>query len=97
MKWLSAGISFIIVFVIVFILGAWFLMPHLPPIPLRPISLYQLEYPTVNWAGALLLTCPLAMLAGFILSFARPAKQVAAISTPITYPKVTLGCLASTL
>ena len=54
MKWLSAGISFIIVFVIVFILGGWFLMPHLPPIPDRPISVYELEYWTDNWAGALL-------------------------------------------
>jgi len=54
MKWISAGISFIIVFVIVFILGIWFLMPHLTPIPERPISLYELDYPTDNWAGALL-------------------------------------------
>ncbi len=54
MKWLSAGISFIIVFVIVFILGGWFLMPHLPPIPLRPISAYELDYWTDNGAGALL-------------------------------------------
>jgi len=52
MKWLSVAISFIIVFVIVFILGGWFLMPHLPPIPDRPISVYELDYPTVNWAGA---------------------------------------------
>jgi len=54
MKWLSAGISFIIVFVIVFILGGWFLMPHLPPIPDRPVSVYELDYWTDNWAGALL-------------------------------------------
>ena len=54
MKWVSAGISFIIVFVIVFILVGWFLMPHLLPIPLRPISVYQLDYWTDNWAGALL-------------------------------------------
>jgi hypothetical protein len=54
MKWLSAGISFIIVFVIVFILGGWFLMPHLPPIPESPISVYELDYPTVNLPGALL-------------------------------------------
>ena len=54
MKWVSAGISFIIVFVIVFILGGWFLMPHLPPIPDRLISVYELDYWTDNWAGALL-------------------------------------------
>jgi len=54
MKWVSAGISFIIVFVIVFILGGWFLMPHLPPIPDRPISVYELDYWTDNLPGALL-------------------------------------------
>ena len=29
-------------------------MPHLPPIPDRPISVYELEYWTDNWAAALL-------------------------------------------
>ena len=54
MKWVSASISFVIVFVFAFILGGWFLMPYLPPIPDRPISVFELEYWTGNWAGALL-------------------------------------------
>lgn len=29
-------------------------MPHLPPIPDRPISVYELDYWTDNWAGALI-------------------------------------------
>lgn len=46
--------SFIVVFVFAFILGGWFLMPHLPPTPNHPVSAFELEYWTTNWAGALL-------------------------------------------
>ena len=54
MKWVSASISFIVVFVLSFILGGYFLMPHLPPVPDRPISVFETEYWMDNWAGALL-------------------------------------------
>ena len=54
MKWVSAIISFIIVFVLSFVLGGWLLMPHLPPVPDRPISWVETEYWTDNWAGVLL-------------------------------------------
>lgn len=50
----SATISFLFVFAIVFILGGWFLMPHLPPVPDRPVHFVELEYWTTNWAGAVL-------------------------------------------
>ncbi len=46
--------SFIVVFVFGFVLGGWFLMPHLPPVPNHPVSVFEAEYWTTNWAGALL-------------------------------------------
>lgn len=50
----KAIVSFIVVFIIGFILGGWFLMPHLPPVPDRPVSVFEAEYWTTNWGGALL-------------------------------------------
>src|SRR5258707_6801940 len=52
--WARAIISFIFVFIFAFILGGWFLMPHLPPVPDHPVHVWELEYWTTNWAGALL-------------------------------------------
>ena len=52
--WAKAVISFVVVFLFSFILGGWFLMPHLPPVPDHPVSALKLEYWTTNWAGALL-------------------------------------------
>ena len=54
MNWLSAIISFVVVFAFAFILGGWFLMPHLPPRPRRPVGVMEAEYWVTNWAGALL-------------------------------------------
>ena len=54
MKWVSASVSFVVVFIFSFFLGGWFLMPYLPPKPDRPISAFELDYWTTNWAGALL-------------------------------------------
>lgn len=54
MKYVSACISFIVVFVFVFFLGGWFLMPHLPPTPDHPVTVFEIEYWTTNWAGAAL-------------------------------------------
>jgi hypothetical protein len=50
----TAIVSFIVVFVIAFVLGGWFLMPYLPPTPDHPITVFEAEYWTTNWAGALL-------------------------------------------
>ena len=50
----KAIVSFIVVFVIGFVLGGWFLMPHLPPTPDHPVTVFEAEYWTTNWAGALL-------------------------------------------
>ncbi len=50
----KAVVSFIVVFIIAFILGGWFLMPHLPPVPDHPVGVFELEYWRTNWAGALL-------------------------------------------
>ncbi|HEY7087304.1 MAG TPA: hypothetical protein VH518_04395 [Tepidisphaeraceae bacterium] len=46
--------SFIIIFLFAFFLGGWLLMPHLPPTPDHPVSAFEAEYWTTNWAGALL-------------------------------------------
>ena len=54
MRWVSAAVSFIVVFVLAFVLGGWFLMPHLPPVPDHPVRPWELGYWTTNWAGALL-------------------------------------------
>lgn len=54
MKYLSAGISFIFVFIFTFVLGGWFLMPYLPPVPDHPVTVFDAEYWMTNWAGALL-------------------------------------------
>ncbi|HEY2589836.1 MAG TPA: hypothetical protein VGI81_29095 [Tepidisphaeraceae bacterium] len=50
----KAVVSFIVVFVLGFVLGGWFLMPHLPPVPDHPVSVFEAEYWMTNWAGALL-------------------------------------------
>ena len=54
MRYVSAAISFLVVFVLAFVLGGWFLMPYLPPVPSRPMSAVEAEYWITNWAGALL-------------------------------------------
>jgi hypothetical protein len=50
----KAVISFIVVFVLSFALGGYFLMPHLPPRLDHPVTVFDAEYWTTNWAGALL-------------------------------------------
>ena len=54
MKYASALISFVFVFVAVFFLAGWFLMPHLPPVPDHPISVFEADYWKDNWIGYLL-------------------------------------------
>jgi drug/metabolite transporter (DMT)-like permease len=54
MKYVSASISFLFVFIGVFFLAGWFLMPYLPPIPNRPVSVFENEYWIDNWIGLLL-------------------------------------------
>lgn len=49
-----ACMSFVVVFLVGFVLGGWFLMPHLPPTPDRPVTVFEADYWTTNWAGALL-------------------------------------------
>jgi membrane associated rhomboid family serine protease len=46
--------SFVVVFFIVFVLGGLFLSPHLPPIPERPVTVFEVQYWRGNWAGAVL-------------------------------------------
>jgi membrane associated rhomboid family serine protease len=52
--WVKATISFLIVFLLAFVLGGWFLMPFLPPVPNHPVTVFEAEYWTTNWAGAVL-------------------------------------------
>ena len=54
MKYVSATLSFLFVFAGLFFLAGWFLMPHLPPVPDRPISALEAEYWLDNWAGLVL-------------------------------------------
>ena len=50
----KAVISFLLVFVFAFVLGGWFLMPYLPPVPSRPVTVFEWEYWETNWAGLVL-------------------------------------------
>ena len=50
---MRAIVSFVVVFVLAFVLGGWFLMPHLPPTPDHLVTVFELEYWQTNWAGAL--------------------------------------------
>jgi hypothetical protein len=54
MRYITATLSFLLMFILGFFLGGWFLMPHLPPLPDHPVSAVQAEYWTDNWAGAIL-------------------------------------------
>jgi membrane associated rhomboid family serine protease len=53
MRYVTAVIAFLLMFAIGFVLGGWFLMPHLPPVPDHPVTVFEAEYWTTNWAGAL--------------------------------------------
>ena len=50
----KAIVSFVFVFVFAFVLGGLFLMPFLPPFPDRPVTVFEGEYWTTNWVGAVL-------------------------------------------
>jgi hypothetical protein len=54
MRRTTATIAFLFMFAIGFILGGWFLMPHLSPVPEHPVGVFEAEYWTTNWAGVLL-------------------------------------------
>jgi hypothetical protein len=54
MRYATAAIAFLSMFALGFVLGGWFLMPHLPPVPDHPVGVFEAEYWTTNWAGALL-------------------------------------------
>ena len=51
---LQRVVGSIVLFLFVFFLSGWFLMPHLPPVPDRPITVFEAEYWIDNWAGGLL-------------------------------------------
>jgi uncharacterized protein (DUF2062 family) len=53
-RFVLATMSFLLVFGSCFIVGGWFLMPYLPPTPDHPISAFEVQYWTTNWAGAVL-------------------------------------------
>lgn len=52
--WVGAIGSFLFVFPFAFVLGGWFLMPYLPPVPDHPVTVFEIEYWSTNWAGAVL-------------------------------------------
>jgi hypothetical protein len=47
-------VSALLVFLFAFVLAGWFLMPHLPPVPSRPVSVWEPAYWVDNWIGVLL-------------------------------------------
>jgi len=51
---MRAATSFVFIFIFAFILGGYFFMPYLPPVPPRPVTVFEWEYWSTNWAGALL-------------------------------------------
>jgi len=54
MRWITAGVAFLLMLAMGFVLGGLFLMPHLPPTPARPVSAVQWGYWEDNWAGLVL-------------------------------------------
>jgi len=52
--WLKASVSFLFVFVFTFFLAGWFLLPYLPPVPDRPVTVLEARYWVDNWIGVLL-------------------------------------------
>jgi hypothetical protein len=54
MKWISATVSFLLVFAAVFFLGGWFLMPRLPSVPTVLVSVFEQAYWMDSWIGVLL-------------------------------------------
>lgn len=54
MRWFVAGLAFFVMFAMVFFLAGLFLMPHLPPVPPRPVSVFEGAYWTDNWIGVVL-------------------------------------------
>ncbi|MBI9018713.1 MAG: hypothetical protein JEZ07_15775 [Phycisphaerae bacterium] len=54
MKYTTVVLSFIVVFILVFVLGGLFLMPHILSTPDRTITALENEFWTRNWAGAVL-------------------------------------------
>ena len=54
MKYFLSGFSALFVFLCVFFVCGWFLMPFLPPVPDRPVSVVEGAYWVDNWVGVLL-------------------------------------------
>ena len=77
MAHVSAALSFTFVFVIAFILGGLFLMPHLPPVPSRPVGVFELDFWATNWAGALLGLLLGALSARSVLKSKRRGRSAA--------------------
>lgn len=48
---LLAAVSFLLVFAIVFVLAGWFILPHVPPTPSHPVSVFEGAYWLANWPG----------------------------------------------
>ncbi|HEX2973158.1 MAG TPA: hypothetical protein VHP11_12550 [Tepidisphaeraceae bacterium] len=51
---LSEILSAVVVFGCVFFLAGYLLMPHLPPTPSRPVTVFEREYWLTNWVGLVL-------------------------------------------
>ncbi|MHC4714833.1 MAG: hypothetical protein ACYTAN_16445 [Planctomycetota bacterium] len=60
----SACVSFVFVFAVVFLLSGLLIMPFVPPYPDRPVTIFEGAYWYDNWPG-LLLGCALGVLAAW--------------------------------
>ena len=74
MRYVSAAGSFLFVFVGVFFLAGWFLMPHLPPVPDTPVSVFEGRYWVDNWIGVVL-GAPMGLLSARSVLRKAGAKQ----------------------
>jgi len=51
MRYIKAAIAFALIFFAVFALAGWFILPHVPPTPDRPVSVVEGAYWLPNWPG----------------------------------------------
>ena len=54
MRMITALLALVVSFSIVFVLAGWFILPHVPPTPTEPVSVFEGAYWLPNWPGYVL-------------------------------------------